>query len=130
MDNKVNKDHLTKEQYDILFGQGTEAAFTGKYYNHKANGMYVCAACGTELFSSKNKYDSGSGWPSFDRAVNDGNIKTAVDTSHGMRRVEVMCGTCDGHLGHIFDDGPAETTGKRFCINSAALDFKSDFKKE
>jgi len=119
---KLNK--LTPEQQHILVEKGTEAPFTGKYYEHKETGRYICAACGNELFSSQDKYDSGCGWPSFDRAVDTGNIKTDLDESHGMVRVEAMCGKCGGHLGHVFNDGPAETTGKRFCINSAALDFK------
>lgn len=118
------KEKLSAEQYDILFNKGTEPAFSGKYFDHHGNGMYTCAACGTELFSSKDKFDSGSGWPSFDKAVDAGNIKTVIDTNQGMNRVEVTCGKCGGHLGHVFDDGPKATTGKRFCINSACLNFE------
>src|SRR3989344_8040926 len=124
MDKIVKKDHLSPEQVDVLFNKATEPAFSGKYYQHHDNGMYTCAACGNELFSSADKYDSGCGWPSFDRAKSSGAVKTTDDNSFGMHRIEVTCGNCGGHLGHVFDDGPAETTGKRFCINSLALDFK------
>lgn len=127
MDN-VNKEEMKKklsaEQYRILFEKGTEAPFSGKYFDNKDSGMYTCAACGAELFSSDNKFDSGTGWPSFDQAVDNGKVKTEVDTSGGMHRIEVMCGNCGGHLGHVFDDGPADTTGQRFCINSACLNFQ------
>ena len=122
-DKKINTEHLTPEQYHVLFEKGTERAFTGKYYEHKDNGMYVCAACGNELFSSKDKYDSGCGWPSFDRAAASGNIITSDDNNYGMHRTEVTCGRCGGHLGHVFDDGPMPTK-KRFCINSCALGFE------
>jgi peptide-methionine (R)-S-oxide reductase len=118
------KKKLTPEQYRILRMKETEPAFTGKYYHNKETGKYMCAACGAELFSSENKYDSGSGWPSFDRAMDDRSIKTVEDTSHGMRRLEIMCAKCGSHLGHVFDDGPKETTGKRFCVNSASLKFE------
>ncbi|KKW32732.1 MAG: Peptide methionine sulfoxide reductase MsrB [Candidatus Uhrbacteria bacterium GW2011_GWA2_53_10] len=118
------KKKLTPEQYKILRMKETEPAFSGEYYHNKETGMYLCAGCGAPLFSSEDKYDSGSGWPSFDRAVDEKNIKIAEDTSHGMKRLEIMCGRCGGHLGHIFDDGPQETTGKRFCVNSASLKFK------
>lgn len=121
---KIDKANLSAEQQNVLFNKGTEPAFSGKYFDHKEGGIYTCAACGTELFSSKDKFDSGSGWPSFDKAVNAGNVKTAVDTSQGMTRTEVMCGKCGGHLGHIFEDGPKATTGQRFCINSACLNFE------
>lgn len=114
---------LTPEQYHILREKGTEGPGTGALYRHKETGMYVCAGCGAELFSSETKYDSGSGWPSFWAAVKPEAIKTAADTSHGMRRTEIMCARCGGHLGHVFDDGPRETTGKRFCVNSASLKF-------
>lgn len=124
MNKNIKKDHLTPEQVEVLFNKGTEPAFTGKYYQHHENGMYTCAACGNELFSSVDKYDSGCGWPSFDRAKDSGAITTADDNSFGMHRIEVTCGQCGGHLGHVFDDGPKQTTGKRFCINSLALDFK------
>lgn len=124
MNKDINQDHLTPEQIEVLFNKGTEPAFTGKYYQHHENGMYTCAGCGNELFSSTDKYDSGCGWPSFDRAKDNGAITTTDDNSFGMHRTEVTCGKCGGHLGHVFDDGPKETTGKRFCINSLSLDFK------
>ncbi|MBU6447764.1 peptide-methionine (R)-S-oxide reductase MsrB [Patescibacteria group bacterium] len=114
------KKELTPEQYQILRGKETEAPFTGKYVNSKDKGMYVCAACGNQLFDSDTKFESGTGWPSFDRAI-PGAVEFHDDSSHGMRRTEVTCAKCGSHLGHIFDDGPAETTGKRFCINSACL---------
>ncbi|MEK6828240.1 MAG: peptide-methionine (R)-S-oxide reductase MsrB [Nanoarchaeota archaeon] len=116
------KKNLISEQYHVLREKGTEAAFTGKLLHNKENGMYVCAGCGAELFSSKTKFDSGTGWPSFDKA-NMENVELKKDFSHGMIRTEVLCKKCHGHLGHVFDDGPTET-GKRFCINSCSLDFK------
>jgi peptide-methionine (R)-S-oxide reductase len=106
--------------YEVLRRKGTERAFTGKYWDCHDAGMYVCAACGNQLFSSDTKYESGTGWPSFYRPVDDGSVDTDVDTSHGMRRVEVTCSRCGGHLGHVFDDGP-DPTGRRYCMNSAAL---------
>lgn len=115
---------LTPEQYHILREKGTEGPGTGALYHHTEAGTYVCAGCGAELFSSETKYDSGSGWPSFWAAVKPEAIRTAVDTSRGMRRTEIMCARCGGHLGHVFDDGPRETTGKRFCVNSASLKFE------
>ncbi len=115
------KKKLTSEQYKVLRKKGTEPPFSGKYVETKKDGTYVCAACGTELFSSKNKFDSGCGWPSFDDAIKRDNIKIQPDYSHGMVRDEVICATCESHLGHVFDDGPKETTGKRYCINSVAL---------
>jgi peptide-methionine (R)-S-oxide reductase len=118
------KEKLTAEQYDVLRNRGTERAFTGKYHASKEKGLYRCAGCGTQLFSSDTKFDSGSGWPSFNRAI-DGAVEFRDDSSFGMRRTEVVCATCKGHLGHVFDDGPHET-GKRFCINSCALDLKKD----
>ena len=122
-DEKEWKKRLTREQYHVLREKGTEAPFTGKFVNTKDKGMYVCAACGTQLFSSDAKFDSGTGWPSFDEPANLKNIELKEDNSHFMRRVEVNCKTCGGHLGHVFEDGPTKTR-KRFCINSCALDLK------
>ena len=115
---------LTPEQYKVLREKGTEAAFTGKYYKNKETGMYVCGACGQELFSSETKFDSGTGWPSFTDPVNREHIELKNDSSHGMSRTEVLCKKCGSHLGHVFDDGPKDKGGKRYCINSLSLDFK------
>lgn len=117
------KEKLSPEQYNMLREKGTEAPFSGKYVDHHEDGMYTCAACNTPLFDSGTKFDSGSGWPSFDDVVEKGNVELRNDTSMGMTRMEVVCKTCGGHLGHLFDDGPT-TTGKRYCINSACLNFK------
>lgn len=114
---------LTPEQFYILRKQGTERAFTGKYHDHHEKGTYVCAACRTPLFSSSTKFESGTGWPSFYAPVKSENVEEVSDTSHGMVRVEVRCGRCGGHLGHVFDDGP-RPTGLRYCINSASLEFQ------
>ena len=118
------RERLTDEEYRILREQGTEPRFSGEHVDRKADGSYTCAGCGATLFDSGTKFGSGTGWPSFYDAV-DGAVETSVDTSHGMRRIEVTCARCDGHLGHVFEDGP-DPTGKRYCINSVALDFESE----
>jgi peptide-methionine (R)-S-oxide reductase len=115
---------LTAEQYRILREAGTERPFSGMYTDTDQPGIYRCAACNAELFTSESKFHSGCGWPAFDHAVAEGNIIKRQDTSHGMIRTEVLCASCGGHLGHLFNDGPAETTGMRYCINSAALKFE------
>jgi peptide-methionine (R)-S-oxide reductase len=118
------KEKLTPEQYQVCRRKGTERAFTGALYNNHEKGMYECVACGQALFSSDTKFDSGTGWPSFDNPVNTQNVELHEDRSFFMVRTEVSCKNCGAHLGHVFDDGPQETTGMRYCINSVALQFK------
>ena len=113
---------LTEEQYYVLREKGTERPFTGEYYKHFEKGVYVCAACGNPVFSSDTKFDSPCGWPSFDKAI-EKSVIFKEDRSIGMLRTEVMCANCGGHLGHVFDDGPEETTGNRFCTNSVSIKF-------
>ncbi len=123
------KQELTPEQFQVLRRSGTEHAFTGKYNDHTEKGLYVCAGCGTPLFTSDSKYDHGTGWPSFTTAVEKNNIRSLTDLSHQMQRTEVRCAVCDGHLGHVFADGPAPTY-QHYCINSAALDFNPEAKPD
>ncbi len=115
---------LTPEQYHTRRQKGTERPFTGKYVHEKAAGVYVCAGCGQPLFSSDTKFDSGSGWPSFWDVIQEGNVELKTDLSHFMVRTEVVCARCGGHLGHLFEDGPRDRTGLRYCINSTSLDLK------
>ncbi|MGY5872813.1 MAG: peptide-methionine (R)-S-oxide reductase MsrB [Candidatus Thorarchaeota archaeon] len=120
---------LSPEQYKVLRECGTEPPFTGKFVNHKENGVYVCAGCGNELFSSDTKYESRSGWPSFWDQVSEDSIERRDDSSLWTKRIEIICKKCGGHLGHVFDDGP-NPTGLRYCVNSLALDFKSEEKEQ
>ena len=124
--NEQWREMLSPEQYGVLRESATEAPFSGQYVDEKTPGTYTCAACKAELFSSETKYDSHCGWPSFYDVLQGGAVELREDVSHGMRRTEVVCANCGSHLGHVFDDGPAETTGKRYCINSLALDLKPE----
>ena len=119
------RERLTAEQYEITQNQGTEPPFSGKYVDHKANGSYACICCGMELFSSENKYDSGTGWPSFWAPLAADRVELRLDSSHRMQRQEVVCISCGAHLGHVFPDGP-KVGGLRYCINSGSLDFKEN----
>jgi peptide-methionine (R)-S-oxide reductase len=117
------RERLTPEQYHVLREAGTERAFTGRYWNSKDAGQYVCAGCGAELFDSKDKFDSGTGWPSFTRPLSSDGVATETDSAFGMVRTEVVCARCGGHLGHVFPDGPGPE-GLRYCMNSASLELK------
>lgn len=122
--NQEWQQELTPDQYHVLREKGTERAFTGEHTDNKAQGVYTCAACGQELFTSDAKFDSGSGWPSFYQPITEDSVEEDRDTTHGMIRTEVLCSRCESHLGHVFDDGP-KPTGQRYCMNSISLDFKS-----
>lgn len=120
------REKLTEQEYRICREKGTEHPFSGEYCDNKRSGSYLCKCCGEALFNSDSKYDSGSGWPSFDQPSQEDAIRYQSDSTLGMTRVEIMCDKCECHLGHVFDDGPRETTGKRYCVNSLSLDFKEE----
>ena len=122
------REKLSPEAYEVLRNKATERPFTGKYVDSHEDGMFRCAGCGAELFDSDTKFESGTGWPSFTEPANTKNVELRDDYSHGMHRIEVVCANCGGHLGHVFDDGPADKGGKRFCINSCALDLDTESK--
>ena len=120
------REQLTPEQYAVLRQHATERAFTGEYVNTKTPGTYLCAACGQPLFDSNTKFDSHCGWPSFWDVIDSGHVELKQDNSYGMQRIEVLCNRCGSHLGHVFDDGPRDTTGLRYCINSVAMKLRPD----
>lgn len=123
------KAKLTEEEFHVLRNSGTERAFTGEFEKHYEKGIYVCAGCKNPLFKSETKYDSGSGWPAFYDSIDKSKVREIRDKSAGMIRVEVRCAKCDGHLGHVFEDGPRDKTGMRYCVNSISLDFEKDTEK-
>lgn len=119
------KEKLSPEEFEVIVNAGTERPFTGEFNMHFEKGTYTCKACGAPLFGSDSKFESGCGWPSFDRGIAEGRISEHRDLTHGMIRTEIRCAACDGHLGHVFEDGPTDT-GLRYCVNSASIDFDSD----